>query len=216
MTTSDTSSSSTGATAGTAANAVLGQTPSQTVGPYFAYGLTPEQYNYPFHSAFTPVLAQRHARGTPIRIVGRVFDGAGKTVGDALIEILHADAEGRPVTSLEAARASGFSGFGRCGTGTNAEHEFSFQTIKPGAHGPDEAPFVSVIVMMRGLLLHTFTRLYFEDEAAANERDAVLASVPAERRHTLIARREAQTGGEPVYRFDIHMQGERETAFFDL
>jgi protocatechuate 3,4-dioxygenase alpha subunit len=203
-------------TSGTAANAVLGQTPSQTVGPYFAYGLTPEQYNYPFHSAFTSVLAQRHARGTPIEIVGRVFDGAGKTVGDALIEILHADAEGQPVTSLEAARASGFSGFGRCGTGTNDAHEFSFKTIKPGAHAAGEAPYVAVIVMMRGLLLHAFTRLYFEDEAAANDRDAVLASVPAERRRTLIAMREAQTGGVPVYRFDIHMQGDQETAFFDL
>ncbi|MDB5818753.1 MAG: protocatechuate 3,4-dioxygenase, alpha subunit [Rhizobacter sp.] len=212
MTTMDTSAP----TSGTAANAVLGQTPSQTVGPYFAYGLTPEQYNYPFHSAFTAVLAERHARGTPIEIVGRVFDGAGKTVGDALIEILHADAEGQPVTSLEAARASGFSGFGRCGTGTNAAHEFAFHTIKPGSRAPDEAPYVAVIVMMRGLLLHAFTRLYFEDEAAANDKDAVLMSVPAERRHTLVARREPQTAGVPVYRFDIRMQGDQETAFFDL
>ena len=83
-----------------------------------------------------------------------------------------------------------------------------------GRASPDEAPHLNVVVTMRGMLLHTFTRVYFEDEAEANERDAVLAAVPADRRGTLIARREPGTAN--VYRFDIYMQGDRETVFFDL
>jgi protocatechuate 3,4-dioxygenase alpha subunit len=86
--------------------------------------------------------------------------------------------------------------------------------VKPGRASPDEAPHLNVVVTMRGMLLHTFTRVYFEDEAEANGRDAVLAAVPADRRGTLIARREAGTAN--VYRFDIYMQGDRETVFFDL
>jgi protocatechuate 3,4-dioxygenase alpha subunit len=80
---------------------------------------------------------------------------------------------------------------------------------------PGQAPFINVCVTMRGLLVHTFTRIYFEDEAEANGKDVVLASVPAARRATLVAKREA-TGAGPVYRFDIHMQGDMETVFFDL
>jgi protocatechuate 3,4-dioxygenase alpha subunit len=194
------------------------QTPSQTVGPYFAYGLTPAQYGYDFKSIFSPVLAQPQARGQHIRITGQVFDGAGLPVGDALLEISQPDASGQPVTSLADARAKGFSGFGRCGTGTLAHHCFSFDTVKPGVAAPGQAPFINVCLTMRGLLVHSFTRIYFDDEAAANAEDAVLASVPAARRATLIARRVMTgiAGTGPVYRFDIHMQGEKETVFFDL
>lgn len=193
----------------------LKQTPSQTVGPYFAYGLTPTQYGYDLKSLFTPVLAQPHAQGEHIRITGQVFDGAGQSVLDALVEISQPDASGRPVTSVADAQAKGFTGFGRCGTGTLPDHHFAFDTVKPGAAAAGQAPFINVCVTMRGLLVHTFSRIYFDDEAAANSKDAVLASVPAERRNTLIARR-TMTGAGPVYRFDIHMQGEKETVFFDL
>lgn len=193
----------------------LGQTPSQTVGPYFAYGLTPEQYLYNFRSAFRPVLVRDDTPGTLIEIRGRVFDGAGNPVGDAMIEIAHAAADGTFVDSLQEVERTGFTGFGRCGTGTDAANRFYFQTVKPGACGPDEAPYVNVIVTMRGMLVHAFTRIYFDDEAEANAKDAVLASVPAERRDTLIARREAREG-RITYTFDIHMQGDRETVFFDL
>jgi len=193
----------------------LKQTPSQTVGPYFAYGLTPTQYGYDLKSLFTPVLAQPHAQGEHIRITGQVFDGAGQSVLDALVEISQPDASGRPVTSVADAQAKGFTGFGRCGTGTLADHHFAFDTVKPGAAAAGQAPFINVCVTMRGLLVHTFSRIYFDDEAAANSQDAVLNSVPAERRATLIARRE-MTGAGPVYRFDIHMQGDKETVFFDL
>jgi protocatechuate 3,4-dioxygenase alpha subunit len=193
---------------------LLGQTPSQTVGPYFAYGLTPRQYFYDHGSAYTPVLAQPQAAGEHITVTGRVFDGKGQPVNDAMIEIAQLDAQGREVTSAEQAKERGFTGFGRCGTGTDAQLRFAFTTVKPGA-AAGEAPHIDVIVFMRGMLSHAFTRLYFDDEAAANAQDAVLQAVPAERRATLIARREVQPGGV-VYHFDIHMQGDRETVFFDL
>ena len=193
----------------------LKQTPSQTVGPFFAYGLTPTQYGYDLKSLFAPVLAQPNAQGEHIRITGQVFDGAGQSVLDAMVEISQPDASGQPVTSVADAQAKGFTGFGRCGTGTLPDNHFAFDTVKPGAIAPGQAPFINVCVTMRGLLVHTFSRIYFDDEAAANSQDAVLASVPAERRATLIARRE-MTGAGPVYRFDIHMQGDKETVFFDL
>lgn len=191
-----------------------GQTPSQTVGPYFAYGLTAEQYGYPFTSLFPPRVAEPRARGEHIRITGRIFDGEGQTIPDAMVEISHVDAQGEAVASRAAAVASGFRGFGRCGTGTAADHSYAFETIKPGAV-EGSAPHVNVIVMMRGMLVHAFTRLYFEDEAAANAKDAVLSSVPADRRGTLVAKRIELPGGVE-YRFDIRMQGPEETVFFDL
>ncbi|MFM1987873.1 MAG: hypothetical protein RJA99_830 [Pseudomonadota bacterium] len=192
-----------------------GQTPSQTVGPYFAYGLVPTQYAYPLRSLFGPELAEPRTPGEPIVITGRVLDGRGEPISDALLEISHADAQGRHPRSRAEVEASGFRGFGRMGTGTLPGHAFAFRTIKPGSTSDGQAPHVAVIVSMRGLLLHVFTRIYFDDEAQANARDPVLASVPAERRGTLLARREAQAGGTVVYRFDVRMQGEAETVFFD-
>jgi protocatechuate 3,4-dioxygenase alpha subunit len=193
----------------------LKQTPSQTVGPYFAYGLTPEQYGYEYKSLFGPMLAGPEARGEHIRLTGRVFDGDGVPINDAMIEILQPDAEGRFVASASEARASDFRGFGRCGTGTHASLHFWFDTVKPGAAAPGEAPHIDVIVTMRGMLSHAFTRVYFDDEAEANARDPVLAALAPERRATLVARREAHPGGA-AYRFDIRMQGPKETVFFDL
>ena len=196
----------------------LKQTPSQTVGPYFAYGLSPTQYGYDFKSLFTPVLTQDHAEGEHICITGQVLDGAGNPVNDALVEINQPDAQGQIISSVEDAERKGFAGFGRCGTGTFAGNHFVFDTVKPGILGEGQAPFIDVCVTMRGLLVHTFSRIYFSDEAAANAKDEVLNSVPAERRATLVAQREMTNAG-PVYRFDIHMQDSahgKETVFFDL
>jgi protocatechuate 3,4-dioxygenase, alpha subunit len=183
-----------------------GQTPSQTVGPYFAYGLAAQQYHYPFGQVVDGAIAAE-GDGKRIRIVGRVFDGVGAAVPDALIEFWQADGEGRY-------GAPEFRGFGRQGTGTDAEGRFIFDTIKPGA-ASGAAPFVTVVVFMRGLLSHVYTRLYFSDEEAANAADPVLATVPAERRKTLMAVRETTPGGIQ-YRFDIYMQGAEETVFFDV
>jgi protocatechuate 3,4-dioxygenase, alpha subunit len=192
----------------------LKQTPSQTVGPYFAYGLCPQQYDFDFKSLFTHVLAEREADGEHITIIGQVFDGDGNVVSDAMIEMSQVDSNGHYPDSREEILKSGFHGFARVGTGTDPHKRFFVETVKPGRISPDQAPHVNVILTMRGMLLHTFTRIYFEDEAQANQQDPVLAAVPADRRGTLIARREPNTAN--VYRFDIHMQGDKETVFFDL
>jgi protocatechuate 3,4-dioxygenase alpha subunit len=193
----------------------LKQTPSQTVGPYFAYGLCPEQYNFDLKSLFTPSIADRESAGEHISIVGNVYDGAGAVVGDAVIEMAQADSTGRYVETVAEARETGFRGFARVGTGTDPELRYVVDTVKPGKTADDAAPHIDVIVLMRGMLLHAYTRLYFDDEADANAKDAVLALVPAERRATLVAKRVPNTSST-IYRFDIHLQGPEETVFFDL
>ena len=194
----------------------LGQTPSQTVGPYFAYGLTPEQYGYAMRSIAGSTLTARDTAGSRIRIEGRVLDGEDKPINDAMIEIWQADSEGRYAHPADKRGSNAsFKGFGRCGTGTDPECRFWFDTVKPGPIGDGSAPHINVVVLMRGMLVHAFTRIYFSDEAALNAKDRVLAAVPADRRGTLIAVREEGPSG-PLYRFDIHMQGARETVFFDL
>lgn len=193
--------------------AKLRQTPSQTVGPYFAYGLVPEQYGYQqsLTSLAGSQMADSETEGAPIRIEGRVFDGAGNPISDALIEIWQADAMGRYAHPADPRGSnSTFKGFGRCGTGTDPQNRYWFNTVKPGSVDSGQAPHLNVIVSMRGMLLHAFTRMYFPDEPA-NAMDKVLNAVPAGRRGTLIA---THVSGN-VYRFDIHMQGDNETVFFD-
>jgi protocatechuate 3,4-dioxygenase alpha subunit len=147
--------------------------------------------------------------------VGRLLDGDGLAVSDAMIEIWQADGQGRYPGHDPALSNARFKGFGRCETGRDGA--FSFRTVKPagvpGPNGGDQAPHVNVGVFARGLLRRLFTRIYFEDEAA-NADDPILALVPAERRATLIARREPGSG-EPVYRLDIRLQGGDETVFFE-
>ena len=196
-----------------------GQTPSQTAGPYFAYGLTPEQYGYPFRGIAGPGLGDDETAGERVRIVGRVLDGAGAPVADALIEVWQADAEGRYAHPADPRGSNAaFRGFGRFGTGEDGG--FRFATIQPGrvpgrGGGAPQAPHVNLVVFARGMLSHAYTRLYFPDEAGANDRDEVLAAVPEARRPTLVAAREETPAGV-AYRFDIHLQGERETVFFDV
>ena len=195
------------------------QTPSQTVGPYFAYGLTAQQYSYGNTQVADNQLVKGDLEGERMRLVGKVFDGNGDAVDDALIEIWQANAAGRFNHPLDQrsnrALDTNFLGYGRCGTGTRSDLSFSFDTIKPGAAQEGHAPFITVVVMMRGLLSHAFTRVYFSDESNANQTDPVLSKVCASRQATLIAQRK-ETGTGPEYHFDIHMQGARETVFFDV
>lgn len=193
----------------------FGQTPSQTVGPYFAYGLTAAQYGYDYDQPFDADVALDGASGERIRLEGRVIDGDGNPINDALVEICQVDGEGRYPANVEEAKAIGFRGFGRAGTGTDAQMRFVFNTVKPARRTPGEAPHIDLIVLMRGMLLHAFSRIYFGDEAAANAGDIVLQSVPEKRRQTLLAQRTQETG-RVCYRFDIHMQGPKETVFFDV
>jgi protocatechuate 3,4-dioxygenase, alpha subunit len=193
---------------------VAGITPSQTVGPFFAYGLTPNG-KYEWNDAFTSNLVTPDTSGDRIRVEGFVYDGDGVPVPDSMLEIWQADAQGRfadPQDKRALPNVS-FKGFGRCGTGPKGE--FAFDTIKPGSvpdpDGKPQAPHILMAIFSRGMLRQNYTRIYFDDEAA-NAADPVLALVPADRRGTLIARR----GQNGVYRFDIRLQGDDETVFFEV
>ncbi len=183
----------------------FGITPSQTIGPFFAYALTPRAYGG--SELATEQVATEGVEGEHIRIEGTVYDGDGVAVGDAMIEIWQADAQGR----FNASSNAGFTGFGRAET--TAEGCFQFETIRPGAlpgcDGTMQAPHLSVSVFARGILTRLATRIYFECDPG-NADDPVLALVPADRRDTLIARRD----GKGVFRFDIRLQGDGETVFF--
>ena len=148
--------------------------------------------------------------GEPVIITGRVLDGAGKPVSDALVEIWQADAEGS-----YAGLPGLFAGFGRCATAEDGSYRFL--TILPGrVPGPDnrmQAPHAALGVTARGLLKRLCTRLYFEDGEGLAQ-DPILELVPSQRRATLVARREPEEG--QCYRFDIHLQGAAETVFFEF
>ena len=189
-----------------------GLTSSQTVGPFFSGALLRED-------ARRNVLVGPETAGERIRVEGRVIDGDGAPVPDALVEIWQANAQGRynhPLDQRAEPLDPAFSGFGR--SGTDDAGRYWFETVKPGPVPFDrersQAPHIMVTVFARGLLNHSVTRLYFEGEAA-NEADPVLRQVPRDRRATLVAKRE-QAGGPPVYRFDIVLQGQGEAAFFNV
>ncbi len=200
-------------------------TPSQTVGPFFAYGLAPHNRcdwkpnpNYDWKDTIGADLVTPDATGTRIRIEGCVLDGDGAPINDAMIEIWQADAQGRYASPRDSrARTNAlFKGFGR--SATDKQGVYSFDTVKPGSvPGPDgkpQAPHIVFCIYSRGMLRQVYTRLYFADEAA-NGADPILALVPADRRGTLVAHKQAGSG-QPVYRFDIRMQGDSETVFFDI
>jgi protocatechuate 3,4-dioxygenase alpha subunit len=181
-----------------------GQTPSQTVGPFFHYGLIRE--------GGADLVADGH--DGKIAIVGRVIDGDGQPVPDALVEIWQADAVGRyahPDDLDHAAADRVFLGFGR--SATQADGLFRFTTIRPGrVAGPGnslQAPHIAIGIMARGMLKRLTTRLYFAD-APENAEDPILALIPPERRGTLIAERDGDT-----WRFDIVLQGAAETVFLE-
>jgi protocatechuate 3,4-dioxygenase alpha subunit len=189
----------------------FGITPSQTVGPFFNYALTPSG-RYALSDLAGNNLVTDDAIGERIRIEGRILDGDGKPVADAMLELWQADGEGRYPGSDPALSNARFKGFGRAECDTSGR--YAFDTVKPGAtpgaNGAMQAPHINVGFFARGVLRRLFTRIYFEDEAA-NARDPVLALVPPEARPTLIARR----SGENAYVFDIRLQGDNETVFFE-
>lgn len=187
------------------------QTPSQTVGPFYSIGLTNRAMN---------VLASDATAGQRIRIEGRVFDGDGKPVPDAMVEIWQANSYGRyhhPDDKQEKPLDPSFTGWGRSGTDENSL--FHFETIKPGpvpgAGDTVQAPHINVIVFARGMLLHAYTRIYFADEAA-NGTDPVLNSIKNRKRRQSLIAIPGTANGKTVYRFDIRLQGENETVFFDV
>ena len=182
---------------------MLQQTCSQTVGPFFKIGMTYGELNN---------MVNDETQGERIVIRGSVFDGNGNGVDDAVVEIWQADAHGVYAHGEDGRHADAdpaFFGHGR--SSTDDEGKYWFNTIKPGVVD-GMARHCNVRILMRGLLLHVVTRLYFSDED--NTADEILKLVPAERRHTLIAQRDDRFG-TPVYHLDFHMQGDQETVFFE-
>jgi protocatechuate 3,4-dioxygenase, alpha subunit len=186
---------------------VSGLTPFQTLGPFFDFGLVIRDGG---------IVAQPDAQGRHVLIEGVVRDGEGAVVADALVEVWQANARGKyrhPADAQDRPLDPAFDGFGRVATDDSGH--FSFKTVVPGSvPGPDgklQAPHLAVGVLARGVLTRLVTRLYFEDEPS-NAEDPILALVPAERRSTLLAKRVAPER----YRFDIRLQGEGETVFFDV
>ena len=163
---------------------MTGITPSQTVGPYFKYGLTPNG-EYAWNDAFGNDLVTSDVPGERIRIEGRIFDGDGQVVADSMLEIWQADAQGRvgDPQDVRSLPNTAFRGFGRCGT--DNQGGFSFITIKPGSvPGPGQrpqAPHIVLAVDARGMTRQAQTRIYFSDEAS-NVSDPILAMVPDARR----------------------------------
>ena len=196
----------------------LKESASQTAGPYVHIGLTPNFCGitgvYPADLGIAMVNAK--TRGERISICLRVFDGAGAPIRDALVEIWQADAAGLHNSPAETRGTAdpNFSGWGRKATDMETG-ECLFETIKPGRvpfpDGRLMAPHITVWIVARGINIGLHTRMYFGDEEKANAEDPILARIEHRVRvPTLIAARNGDT-----YNFDVHLQGEKETVFFD-
>jgi protocatechuate 3,4-dioxygenase alpha subunit len=181
-------------------------TTAQTVGPFVAIG---------FEKAAVTEVAPPGVAGERVTISGRIFDGDGQPVTDAVLETWQANAFGKyahPDDTQEKLPEENFKGFGR--VLTDAQGGFLLTTIKPGRvaapDGREQAPHITVIIFMRGLLKHLMTRIYFPADVA-NISDPVLSLVPTERRATLIASKAA----DGALHWNVHLQGPHETVFFD-
>lgn len=202
----------------------LAETASQTAGPYVHIGLAPDAAGFHiFEKNFGPILTSTGTKGERITVEGRVFDGSGTPVRDVLLELWQANADGRYNHPDDRQQSkpldADFRGWGRT-CSDFASGVWRFETIKPGAvtgrDGRMMAPHLNLWVVARGINIGLNTRMYFADEQAANEQDPVLNLIEWEvRRQTLIAQREVR-GNEIVYRFDIYLQGDKETVFFDI
>ena len=198
---------------------VLKESASQTAGPYVHIGLTP---NFSGISGVYPhdlghEMVNGKTKGERITITGRVFDGGGAALNDAMVEIWQADAQGLYNSPSETRGAAdpNFTGWGRQATDTDTG-VFNFATVKPGPtpfpDGRIQAPHITIWIVARGINLGLNTRMYFADEEKTNAADPILARIEHEGRlKTLLAKREGNT-----YTFDIHLQGENETVFFDI
>jgi protocatechuate 3,4-dioxygenase, alpha subunit len=199
----------------------LKETPSQTAGPYVHIGLAPGAAGFDIYKQELGWdIAGPNAKGERIRIEGIVIDGTGSPVKDVLLEAWQANAEGIHAHPEDAGEVEeGFRGWGRVITDFDTG-EWAFETVKPGRVmgrnvGP-QAPHINLWIVARGINIGLNTRIYFDDETEANAVDPVLNLIEWERRRaTLVARREDRDG-KTVYRFDIRLQGEDETVFFDI
>lgn len=198
---------------------LLKESASQTAGPYVHIGLTPNfaEITGVYDEDLGISMVNEKTAGERISVRGRVFDGTGTPLRDALIEIWQADSSGlyNSPSELRGSADPNFTGWGRCPTGMESG-EFVFETVKPGRvpfkDGRLMAPHISFWIVARGINIGLSTRMYFADEEQANSEDPILARIEHRIRvATLIAQRDGNT-----YQFDIHLQGERETVFFDI
>jgi protocatechuate 3,4-dioxygenase alpha subunit len=198
----------------------LKETPSQTAGPYVHIGLAPGAAGFDiYRQELGWDIAGPNAKGERIRIEGTVIDGMGSPIKDVLLEAWQANADGIYAhPEHEGSVEDGFKGWGRVITDFETG-EWAFETIKPGAvndSGKVMAPHISLWIVARGINIGLHTRLYFEDEADANSQDPVVNLIEWEKRRQTLLARKTERDGETVYRFDIKLQGEDETVFFDI
>jgi len=199
----------------------LKETASQTAGPYVHIGLAPGAAGFDIYKQELGWdIAGPNAQGERIRVEGRVIDGMGAPIKDVMLEIWQANADGHYAHPEGGGPVEdGFRGWGRVITDFETG-EWGVDTVKPGRtpgrDGRQQAPHLNLWIVARGINVGLNTRMYFDDEAAANARDPVLNLIEWEhRRATLIATR-SEAGGTVVYRFDIRLQGDDETVFFDV
>jgi len=199
----------------------LKETASQTAGPYVHIGLSPGAAGFDiYRQELGHDITGGNAKGERIRVEGRVIDGMGAPIKDVLLEVWQANADGHYAHPEGGGEVEdGFRGWGRVISDFDTG-EWSFETVKPGATSGrnvgTQAPHLNFWVVARGINVGLNTRMYFGDESRANASDPVLNIIEWEhRRATLIAERN-EDGGLPVYRFDIQLQGENETVFFDV
>ncbi len=197
----------------------LKETASQTAGPYVHIGLTPNFCGIGgvYDADLGTVMVGEKTLGQRITVSGRVLDGTGTPLKDALVEIWQADAAGlyNSPSEMRGSADPAFLGWGRCPTGAE-DGVFRFETIKPGKvpfkDGRPMAPHITFWIVARGINVGLHTRMYFPDEVEANAADPLLLRVEhRDRVATLVA-----TGSAPNYIFDIHLQGEKETVFLDI
>ncbi|WP_116597791.1 protocatechuate 3,4-dioxygenase subunit alpha [Primorskyibacter marinus] len=199
----------------------LRETPSQTAGPYVHIGLAPGSAGFDiYREELGHDIAGPNAKGERIRVEGLVIDGTGSPIKDVLLETWQANADGIYAhPEHPGAVEDGFRGWGRVITDFNTG-EWGFDTVKPGAvmgrNGQMMAPHINLWIVARGINIGLNTRIYFSDEETANTADPVMNIIEWEhRRQTLIARR-SEPDGKAVYRFDVQIQGQNETVFFDI
>ena len=197
----------------------LKETPSQTAGPYVHIGLTPNfcDINGVYEADLGTAMVNDKTLGERITVTGRVFDGAGAFVRDAVLEIWQADSAGlyNSPSEMRGTADPNFTGWGRCATRAE-DGVFTFETVNPGQvpfkDGRKMAPHITVWIVARGINIGLHTRMYFPEETEANATDPLLLRIEhRERVATMIASREGST-----YTFDIRLQGDGETVFLDI
>lgn len=203
--------------------AYLKETASQTAGPYVHIGLIPDMAGFDIYERnFGAVLVGPDTPGERIAIEGRVLDGTGTPLRDVLIEIWQANAAGRYNQRAEGSGEpvdADFRGWGRAGSDFKTGL-YAFETIKPGPvtlpRGGAAAPHINFWIVARGINIGLNTRMYFSDEETANAADPVLNMIEQENRRTTLIARRSERDGKAGYEFDIRLQGENETVFFDI